>query len=104
MSAKKPSVINTSWTIATMVADHLLHGVGIGLLTGAAATAIGVIATSLIPQWPRIVRLALGEVEPAHRVWDVIPHLASDGRESCPLQTGRPPMSTSRTITKAVRL
>ena len=70
----------------------LIHGAGIGLLVGGGATALGVITASLIPQWPRIVRLALGHVEPAQRVSDVIPHRATDGGPRQPSQTGpRPP-------------
>ncbi len=44
---------------------HILHGFGIGLLAGGGAAALGVIAGSLAPQWQRICRLALGNVEPA---------------------------------------
>jgi hypothetical protein len=46
------------------MAQHLLHGFGIGLFTGGGAAALGVIAGSLAPQWQRICRLALGNVEP----------------------------------------
>lgn len=70
-----------------MVAAHLLHGIGIGLLITAAATAVGVIATSLIPQWPRIVRLALGEIELPPRMSVRISHLATDGGRRRRLQT-----------------
>ncbi len=47
------------------MAQHMLHGFGIGLLAGGGAAALGVIAGSLAPQWQRICRLALGNVEPA---------------------------------------
>jgi hypothetical protein len=76
-----------------MIVPHLIHGAGIGLLVGGGATALGVITASLIPQWPRIVRLALSHVEPAQRVSDAIPHLATDGGSRQPSQTGHPPMS-----------
>jgi hypothetical protein len=47
------------------MAQHILHGFGIGLLAGGGAAALGVIAGSVAPQWQRIFRLALGNVEPA---------------------------------------
>ena len=47
------------------MAQHILHGFGIGLLMGGGAAALGVIAGSVAPQWHRICRLALGNVEPA---------------------------------------
>jgi hypothetical protein len=47
------------------MAQHILHGVGIGLFISAAGVSIGVIAASVVPQWSRICRLALGHVEPA---------------------------------------
>lgn len=47
------------------MAQHILHGFGIGLLMGGGAAALGVIVGSLAPQWQRICRLALGNVEPA---------------------------------------
>jgi len=47
------------------MAQHILHGFGIGLLMGGAAAALGVIVGSVAPQWQRICRLALGNVEPA---------------------------------------
>ncbi|WP_156363522.1 hypothetical protein [Sphingomonas sp. Leaf30] len=47
------------------MAQHILHGFGIGLLAGGGAAALGVIAGSVAPQWQRICRLALGNVEPA---------------------------------------
>lgn len=46
------------------MAQHILHGFGIGLLMGGGAAALGVIAGSVAPQWQRICRLALGNVEP----------------------------------------
>ncbi len=45
------------------MAQHILHGFGIGLLMGGGAAALGVIVGSLAPQWQRICRLALGNVE-----------------------------------------
>lgn len=47
------------------MAQHILHGFGIGLLMGGGAAALGVIVGSVAPQWQRICRLALGNVEPA---------------------------------------
>ncbi len=47
------------------MAQHVLHGFGIGLLMGGGAAALGVIVGSVAPQWQRICRLALGNVEPA---------------------------------------
>jgi len=47
------------------MAQHILHGFGIGLLAGGGAAALGVIVGSVAPQWQRICRLALGNVEPA---------------------------------------
>ena len=44
--------------------QHIIHGFGIGLLMGGGAAALGVIVGSLAPQWQRICRLALGNVEP----------------------------------------
>jgi len=46
-------------------AQHILQGFGIGLLMGGGAAALGVIVGSVAPQWQRIRRLALGNVEPA---------------------------------------
>ncbi|WP_164913490.1 hypothetical protein [Sphingomonas sp. UV9] len=43
----------------------VLTGLALTLFGSAGATAIGVIRTSLAPQWSRICRLALGHVEPA---------------------------------------
>ena len=40
-------------------------GVALTVFGSAGATAIGVIAASVAPQWQRICRLALGHVEPA---------------------------------------
>ncbi|MEG8027101.1 hypothetical protein [Sphingomonas aerolata] len=45
------------------MAQHILHGFGIGLLMGGAAAAFGIIVGSVAPQWQRICRLALGNVE-----------------------------------------
>ncbi len=47
------------------MAQHILHGFGIGLLAGGGAAALGVIVGSVAPLWQRIGRLALGNVEPA---------------------------------------
>jgi len=44
---------------------HLLDYARTAVFVGAAGVSIGVIATSLAPQWDRICRLALGHVEPA---------------------------------------
>jgi hypothetical protein len=49
------------------MAQHILHGFGIGLLMGGGAAALGVIVGSVAPQWQRICRLALGNVEPANK-------------------------------------
>ncbi len=76
-----------------MIVPHLIHGAGIGLLVGGGATALSVIAASLIPQWPRIVRLALGNVEPVQRVSHAIPHRTTDGGPRQPSQTGHTSMS-----------
>lgn len=46
------------------MAQDMLHGFGIGLLAGGGAAALGVIVGSVAPQWQRICRLALGNVEP----------------------------------------
>jgi hypothetical protein len=48
-----------------MVAQHILHGAGVGLFICGGACAVGIIAASVAPQWHRIRRLALGHVEPA---------------------------------------
>ncbi len=45
--------------------QHIIHGVGIGLFLSGGATALGVIAATVAPQWRRICRLALGNVEPS---------------------------------------
>jgi hypothetical protein len=47
-----------------MVLQQILHGVSVGLIISAGATSIGVIAATNAPQWHRIYRLALGNVEP----------------------------------------
>ena len=47
-----------------MVHD-ILVGLALTVFGSAGATAIGVIATTIAPQWSRICRLALGNVEPA---------------------------------------
>jgi hypothetical protein len=43
----------------------VLTGAALAVFGSAGATAIGVIAASIAPQWQRICRLALGNVEPA---------------------------------------
>jgi hypothetical protein len=43
----------------------VLTGAALAVFGSAGATAIGVIAASVAPQWQRICRLALGHVEPA---------------------------------------
>lgn len=48
-----------------MMLHDLLTGAALAVFGSAGATAIGVIATSVTPQWRRIWRLALGNVEPA---------------------------------------
>jgi len=47
-----------------MLHDMLL-GAALALFGSAGATAIGVIAATVVPQWGRICRLALGNVEPS---------------------------------------
>ena len=47
------------------MAQHILHGFGIGLLAGGGAAALGVIVGSVAPRWQRICRLVLSNVEPA---------------------------------------
>ncbi len=42
----------------------ILTGAALAVFGSAGATAIGVIATSVAPQWRRICRLALGTVAP----------------------------------------
>lgn len=48
-----------------MMAQHIIQGIGIGLFLSGGATALGVIAATVAPQWQRICRLALGNVEPS---------------------------------------
>lgn len=57
----------------------LFHDIGVGLFVASGATATGAIANSLIPQWPRIVRLAFGKSELPLQVSDGIPHLSMNG-------------------------
>lgn len=45
--------------------QDVLTGLALTVFGSAGATAIGVIRASLAPQWSRICRLALGNVEPA---------------------------------------
>ncbi len=47
-----------------MIHDILLSA-ALTVFGSAGATAIGVIAATIAPQWSRICRLALGNVEPA---------------------------------------
>lgn len=44
----------------------VLTGLALTIFGSAGATAIGVIRASVAPQWSRICRLALGNVEPAY--------------------------------------
>ncbi|MCP8891286.1 hypothetical protein [Sphingomonas faeni] len=46
----------------------VLMGVALTVFGSAGATAIGVIAATVAPQWSRICQLALGNVEPAFEV------------------------------------
>ncbi|MEG3166640.1 hypothetical protein U1737_00345 [Sphingomonas sp. LB3N6] len=57
----------------------LFHDIGVGLFVASGATAVGAIANSLIPQWPRIARLALGEIERPLQVSNGISHLSTNG-------------------------
>ncbi|MGC5795917.1 hypothetical protein [Sphingomonas sp. NFX23] len=43
----------------------VLTGLALTVFGSAGATAIGVLRASLAPQWSRICRLSLGNVEPA---------------------------------------
>ncbi|RMB26227.1 hypothetical protein C8J47_3544 [Sphingomonas sp. PP-F2F-G114-C0414] len=43
----------------------VLTGLALAVFGSAGATAIGVIGTTIAPQWDRICRLALGHIEPA---------------------------------------
>jgi len=70
-----------------MSVAQLVHGIGVVLLVAACATANGVMVASLIPQWSRIVRLALGEIEPEAGMSDRISHHAKDGGRGQHLQT-----------------
>lgn len=47
------------------MAQHIIHGIGIGLFISAGPVSIGVITATMAPQWDRICRLALGNVEPS---------------------------------------
>ena len=62
------------------MAQHIIHGAGVGLFLSGGATAIGVIAATVAPQWQRICRLALGEVEPS-----ITPLLAKSFLQEPPL-------------------
>lgn len=57
----------------------LFHEIGVGLFVASGAIAVGAIANSLVPQWPRIVRLALGEIELPLKVSDGLSHLSTNG-------------------------
>lgn len=46
-----------------MNAAQILYGAGIGLFVCGGGVAIGVIAPSIAPNWPRIARLLRGEIE-----------------------------------------
>lgn len=47
-----------------MIAQPLPHGVGIALFIRGGGVSIGVIAATIAPQWQRICRLALSNIEP----------------------------------------
>ena len=55
-----------------MLHDVLL-GAALAVFGSAGATAIGVIAATVAPQWSRICRLALGNVEPAFKPLSATP-------------------------------
>jgi hypothetical protein len=55
-----------------MLHDVLL-GVALAVFGSAGATAIGVIAATVAPQWSRICRLALGNVEPEFKPLPAMP-------------------------------
>ncbi len=48
-----------------MIAQPILYGAEIGLFIGGAGVSIGVIVATIAPQWRRICRLALGNIEPS---------------------------------------
>ena len=51
----------------------VLTGLALTVFGSAGATAIGVIRASVAPQWSRICRLALGNVEPAFKPLSATP-------------------------------
>ena len=51
----------------------ILVGVALAVFGSAGATAIGVMRASLAPQWSRICRLALGNVEPEFKPLSAMP-------------------------------
>jgi len=51
----------------------VLTGLALTVFGGAGATAVVVIRASLAPQWSRICRLALGNVEPAFKPLSATP-------------------------------
>ena len=55
-----------------MMHDILL-GAALAVFGSAGATAIGVIAATVAPQWSRICRLALGNVEPEFKPLSAMP-------------------------------
>ena len=53
--------------------QDVLTGLALAVFGGAGATAIGVISASVAPQWSRICRLALGNIEPEFKPLSAIP-------------------------------
>lgn len=51
----------------------VLTGLALTVFGSAGATAIGVIRASVTPQWSRICRLALGNVEPEFKPLSAMP-------------------------------
>ena len=51
----------------------VLTGLALAVFGSAGATAISVMRASLAPQWSRICRLALGNVEPALKPLSAMP-------------------------------
>ena len=51
----------------------VLTGLALTVFGSAGATAIGVIRASLAPQWNRICRLALGNIEPEFKPLSATP-------------------------------
>ncbi len=53
--------------------QDVLTGLALTVFGSAGATAIGVMRASLAPQWSRICRLALGNVEPTYKPLSATP-------------------------------